>query len=177
MNYDLRPCISGDKGAWDAFVTRFAPVLYAAVGRTLRARVTRIEQDEVEDVVQNVFVRLIARDYHLLKSFDPSRASITTWLTIVARSVAIDHLRRRRPAAAEVDVESLQIAEPDRPGVEPIELPPGLLTSRQQIVLRMLFDRGMSVAEAATALGVDAQTVRSTKHKAISRLREHLGRP
>jgi DNA-directed RNA polymerase specialized sigma24 family protein len=38
----------------------------------------------------------------------------------------------------------------------------------------MLFDREMSVEEVAVVLGVNAQTVRSTKHKALSRLREHL---
>jgi DNA-directed RNA polymerase specialized sigma24 family protein len=41
-------------------------------------------------------------------------------------------------------------------------------------VLRLLFDEQKSVAEAARFLGVDEQTVRSAKHKALSRLREHF---
>ena len=38
----------------------------------------------------------------------------------------------------------------------------------------MLYDRDMEVAEIAQALGVDPQTVRSTHHKAMLKLREHF---
>jgi len=44
-------------------------------------------------------------------------------------------------------------------------------------VLRLLFDEEMSVSEAAAVLGVDAQTVRSTKHKAIRKLRDFFQVP
>ncbi|MBL8674031.1 MAG: hypothetical protein JNL07_04020, partial [Rhodospirillales bacterium] len=48
------------------------------------------------------------------------------------------------------------------------------LTDRQALVLKLLYDRDMDVAEAAGFLKVDAQTVRSTHHKAMLRLREHF---
>jgi DNA-directed RNA polymerase specialized sigma24 family protein len=35
----------------------------------------------------------------------------------------------------------------------------------------MLYDREMSVAEVAEFLGVEPQTIRSTKHNALERLR------
>jgi hypothetical protein len=38
----------------------------------------------------------------------------------------------------------------------------------------MLYDRDMEVGEIATALGVDPQTVRSTHHKAMLKLRVHF---
>jgi RNA polymerase sigma-70 factor (ECF subfamily) len=41
-------------------------------------------------------------------------------------------------------------------------------------VLTLLYDREMEVAEAAALLGVDAQTIRSTHHKAMLRLRAHF---
>jgi RNA polymerase sigma-70 factor (ECF subfamily) len=49
-----------------------------------------------------------------------------------------------------------------------------VLSERQGLVIRMLFDEDLSVAETAARLGVDEQTVRSTKHKALTRLREHM---
>ena len=58
--------------------------------------------------------------------------------------------------------------------VERLNIPPGLLTERQALVLKLLYDREMDVAEAAALLKVDAQTVRSTHHKAMLRLREHF---
>ena len=171
MDVDLKACIDGDKEAWDAFVGHCAGVLLAAVGRTMRSRMGFVEQSDIEDAVQDVFVRLLKNDCRLLRSYDPARASLATWLTLVARSAAIDRLRRRNPQATAL--------EPDHPAPErqadpSVSVPWHLLTPRQRLVLRLLFDEQRSVAEAARFLGVDEQTVRSAKHKALSRLREHF---
>ncbi len=155
--------------AWDAFIRRYAPVIWASVRRT--AGSGRPGRDDPGDLVQEVFLKLLRDGRRLLRSYDPARSSLPTWLSLVARSVAIDHLRRHR-------VRTVPIAEdcsrPDRtlrPAEEPV--PVHLLTARQRLVLRMLFDEGMSVADAARVVGVDEQTIRSTKHKALCRLREH----
>lgn len=76
-----------------------------------------------------------------------------------------------------VSLEPDAIAPPSEPRAETPSIPLHLLSARQRLVLRMLFDEDMSVAEAAQVLGVDHQTIRSTKHKALSRLREHLTNP
>jgi RNA polymerase sigma-70 factor (ECF subfamily) len=41
-------------------------------------------------------------------------------------------------------------------------------------VLALLYDREMEVAEVARLLKVDPQTIRSTHHKAMLRLRAHF---
>jgi RNA polymerase sigma-70 factor (ECF subfamily) len=132
------------------------------------------QPEEVADVVQEVFVRLCENDWRLLRAFRPERSAFTTWLTMVARSVAIDWLRRRRPPAASLDEVDDPVARLAA-SAEAIELPPGLLSRRQQLVLRLLFDQDLSVEEVAGVLGVAPQTVRSTKHNAISALRAHYG--
>lgn len=170
---DLEACTAGDPGAWSAFVDRLSGVIVAAVRRTLHGRGARRDVD-VDDAVQEVFVRLVRNEFRLLRSYDPDRAALSTWLTIVARSVTIDHLRRRRLATvplADVDPAAPPPAGDDRIGPAP---PLHLLSARQRLVLHLLFDEGMSVPEAARLLDVDDQTIRSTKHKALSRLREHL---
>jgi RNA polymerase sigma-70 factor (ECF subfamily) len=164
--------MTGDKKAWDAFVGRFVPVIYAAVSRTLGAHPSPAGQHDIEDVVQDVFVRLLGDDYRLLRTYDPARASLVTWLTIVARSTALDHLRKRRPEAANIEIVDLPAPAPAEGAA--VEFPPHLLTERQRLVLHMAFDEQMSVEEIARLLGVDAQTVRSTRHKAIQRLREYF---
>ena len=138
----------------------------------MRDRAGAVEGSDVDDSVQDVFVRLVKDDCRLLKSYDPKRASLSTWLTLVARSVAIDHLRKRRLST--VPLEPGDPPGSQRAAAHPL-LPLHLLTARQRLVLRMLFDEGMTVAEAARTIGVGEQTIRSTKHKALSRLREHLG--
>ena len=82
--------LRGEKAAWDAFVRRYGGLVVAAV------RGVAMAQPEVEDLTQEVFVRLCKDDFRLLRTYDPARASLSTWITIVARSTARDGLRRRR---------------------------------------------------------------------------------
>ena len=159
--------LHGDPEAWEEFVRRYGGLIVAAV-RSLAPR-------EIEDLTQDVFVRLCKNDFRLLRSYDPTRASISTWLTIVARSTARDALRRRRAEA--VPIESVPEARLAIDPVEPairLKLPEALLSPRQREILAMLYDREMDVAEIAQALGIDAQTVRSTHHKAMIKLRAHF---
>lgn len=175
MDVDLNACIQGRKHAWDRFVERYSGVIYAAVTRVMDRRGPGRGREDIEDAVQAVFIRLIRDDYRILRGYDPERAALSTWLTVIARNVAIDHLRRRRLDAVPLEAHDLPAGTPavDREAeAEPVPLQ--ILTSRQRLVLRLLFDDDLSVAEAARVLDVDEQTVRSTKHKALTRLREHF---
>lgn len=170
---DLEALSRGDKQAWDRFVKRYARVIFAAVqnrlGRSARP-------DEVDDVAQEVFLRLCKADFRLLRGYDPARSALTTWLTVVASSTAIDHMRRRKPADLDLDA-----VPEDRLAVEPrlparVRIPAGLLSPRQALVLELLYRRDLEVADAAEIMGVDRQTVRSMHHKAVVKLRTYFRR-
>jgi RNA polymerase sigma factor (sigma-70 family) len=161
--------LRGEKAAWDAFVRRYGGLVVAAV------RGVAMAQPEVEDLTQEVFVRLCKDDFRLLRSYDPARASLSTWITIVARSTARDGLRRRRAETVPLDVvpEAQLAIDPVEP-VQKLKLPEALLSPRQRQILAMLYDREMDVAEIAQALAIDPQTVRSAHHKAMIKLRVHF---
>jgi RNA polymerase sigma factor (sigma-70 family) len=164
----LDSLIRGEKGAWEAFVRRYAGLVVAAVRGVAR------ESSEIEDLTQEVFLRLCRNDFRLLRSYDPARAGLSTWLAVVARSSAVDHARRRRQATTPIDdVPETSLAVEDR-HVEKLKIPEGLLTERQTLILKYLYDEERDVAEIAQLLKIDAQTVRSTHHKALLRLREHF---
>jgi RNA polymerase sigma factor (sigma-70 family) len=171
---DLGALCRGDKPAWDAFVRRYAAVIQAAVRRLVRA--AGREEADVGDLVQDVFVRLCKDGFRLLRTYDAARASLPTWLTIVARSTAMDALRRRRPlkvALDDVPESALGVTEPETN--EPTALPLDDLPPRQRLILTLLFERDMDVVEVAQMLDLDPQTVRSMKHKALTRLRAQMG--
>jgi RNA polymerase sigma-70 factor (ECF subfamily) len=165
---DVAELIQGSKAAWDLFVQRYAGLIMAAVKRAVGT------DGEIDDIVQDVFVRLCKDDYRLLKQYDPSRAGLTTWLTIVARSAARDAVRRRKLPMQTIDAtpESAFAVQP-KP-FEPLRIPDGLLSPRQSLILTLLYQRDMEVAEVAEFLGIDPQTVRSTHHKAMLKLRAHF---
>ncbi|MDP1839787.1 MAG: sigma-70 family RNA polymerase sigma factor [Reyranella sp.] len=170
---DLRTLTAGNKRAWDGFVTAAAPLINAVVRRTLQA--FRLGEEDVLDAAQDVFVRLCAQDFRLLKTYDPARAGLSTWLAVVARSCAVDHSRRRRRTTQPLDeVPEAALGVEDK-HVEKLRIPPGLLTARQSLILKCLYDEERDVVEIAQLLKIDAQTVRSTHHKALLRLRAHFG--
>ena len=168
---DLERLLAGNKPAWDRFVTRYARVVFAAVQRRLGPAG---RQEDVADVVQEVFLRLCEDDFRRLASFDASQAKLSTWLTVVASRLAIDHLRRHRAPTVGLDQvpESALKTEPKLP--IKVKIPDGLLSARQALVLELLYRREMEVAEVAEALAINPQTVRSTHHKALTKLRAHF---
>jgi RNA polymerase sigma factor (sigma-70 family) len=166
---ELDALARGEKGAWDAFVRRYAGLVAAAVRGVAR------EPAEIEDLAQEVFVRLCKDNFRLLRSYDPARAGLSTWITIVARSTARDAMRRHRPVLTPLEAvpESRLAVDPVEP-TQKLKLPEALLSPRQREILAMLYDREMDVSEIGKALGIDPQTVRSAHHKAMVKLRAHF---
>jgi RNA polymerase sigma-70 factor (ECF subfamily) len=159
----------GDKTAWDAFVRRYAGLIVAAV------RGVAPTPSDTEDLTQEVFVRLCKDNFRLLRTYDPARAGLSTWITIVARSTARDALRRRRADSVPIDlVPEAQLAVDPVEPVQKLKLPDALLSPRQREILAMLYDREMDVVDIAKLLGIDPQTVRSAHHKAMLKLRAHF---
>jgi len=161
--------LNGDSAAWGGFVRRYGGLIVAAV------RGIAPNPGDIEDLTQEVFVRLCKDNFRLLRSYDPARAALSTWLTIVARSTARDALRRRRLDSVPIEaVPEAQLAVPPVEPVRKLKLPEALLSPRQREILGMLYDQEMEVAEIARALGIDPQTVRSAHHKAMIKLRAHF---
>ncbi len=158
-----------ERGAWDAFVRRYAGLIVAAVRGVAHG------PSDIEDLTQEVFLRLCKDGFRLLRTYDPARAGLSTWITIVAPSTARHEMRRRRIDS--VPIESVPEARLAIDPVEPVQklkLPEALLSPRQREILAMLYDREMDVAEIAQRLGIDPQTVRSAHHKAMVKLRAHF---
>jgi RNA polymerase sigma-70 factor (ECF subfamily) len=81
---------NGDRDALRELYVRYAPPVYRHVLAIVR------DEDEAEDVTQLVFLKLIG----IAGSYDERRGDFTVWLLRVARNLAIDELRRRRPVLA-----------------------------------------------------------------------------
>lgn len=165
----LRLLTAGDKSTWDRFVALAAPLLRGVVRRTLvRARA----EGHTADVMQDVFLRLCRDDFRLLKTFDARRANLSTWLGVVAGSASIDFLRRQRMDTLPLDdVAESDIGHVTQPSIRALDIPPDILSTRQALILKLLFEQDLPVEDVAALLKIEAQTVRSLKHKALTRLR------
>jgi DNA-directed RNA polymerase specialized sigma24 family protein len=173
MDVDLDACINGDAKAWQAFCDHTVRLVVASIRRVIPSGKTP-SGDEIDDLVQSVYIKLLRNDRRLLRNYDPARAGISTWITLIARSVAIDSLRRKNLDLRPLDEAAGAVSSPQqRVSMGPL-VPIHILTNRQQLVLAMLFEDEMDIADVATALDVNPQTIRSTKHKAMDRLRAYF---
>jgi RNA polymerase sigma-70 factor (ECF subfamily) len=152
--------------------------LHETCGRTVLGFLVRALGDRAgaEDVFQQVFLEAWQRG----PSYDPDRAAPLTWLMIIARSRAVDHLRRRVPEprdpngtlallegeadpAADVDA----LAEQWRMSGLLAQLP-----DQEADLLRRRFYDGASQREIAEATGIPLGTVKMRMVQGLARLRE-----
>ncbi|MCA1945448.1 MAG: sigma-70 family RNA polymerase sigma factor [Desulfovibrio sp.] len=174
---DLNACLAGDEDAWRDLLATHGPLLRKAVRWTLRRHAANIAASELEtdvdDVFQDVCFRLIRSEYKLLRTYDPTRASLGTWLCVVARSAALDHLRARTPTVhlTVQELEAVMEAQEDAGGL--LSLPRELLTPRQLYVLHLYFEQDADTHDIAALLDVHPHTVRSIRNAALARLRWH----
>lgn len=91
---ELRAVLDRDERAWQAFVKRYDPVLRGVV-RDASEATRPLADAEIDDVLGDLWVRLLENDMRLLRAFNPTRGStLFTWLTFQVAHVAHEHLRQ-----------------------------------------------------------------------------------
>lgn len=147
----VRELLAGGREAWDRFAREHRLVVLKAVN--IAARRFDATEADVEDAVGDVFVELLKDDAKALRSWR-GESAFTTWLTVVARRVAIREFARRRPAP-----ESKEAA------VRPPEADAGILAELEKLPERdrralVLFHvEEASYQEIASVLGLPSNHV------------------
>lgn len=89
---------SKDELAWVEFNRRFQVVIGAAVLRTAR-RWCEPSRSQLDDLIQDTYLKLCEQDFRLLRSFKPRQEdSIYGFLKVVAANVVHDHFKAARAA-------------------------------------------------------------------------------
>jgi RNA polymerase sigma-70 factor (ECF subfamily) len=97
-----------EPAAADALYTRYASRIYG-LGLVLLRNKT-----DAEDLVQDTFLKV----WRTRSRFDPSRGSLDVWILLIARSLAIDLLRRRTQETRNLSFEPSRSDVSDEPGPE-----------------------------------------------------------
>lgn len=104
-----------DERVWAEFIRRFQVVIAAAVLRTAR-RWCEPSHPQLDDLIQDTYLKLCENDSHLLRSFQPRhKDSIYGYLKVVAANVVHDHFKSARAAkrgAGQTDAIVEPIMEP-----------------------------------------------------------------
>lgn len=156
-------CQLGETEAWEDLVKLWHPRLYQFVSRMVGTA-------QVDDLVQNIWVRLI-RSLGCLG--DP--ASGRAWMYQVARNSVMDRLRSQYRQPTHAPLPDVSIEPDDQNNLEEIELVEMYLSNlhpveREVTVLFYLEER--PVEEIARVCGIPQGTVKSRLYRARKRIRE-----
>jgi RNA polymerase sigma factor (sigma-70 family) len=167
----LRVRNAQDKAAFAALFRHFAPRVKGFLMRS------GADAAQAEEWAQDVMATLWQKAHQ----FDPSRASVATWVFTIARNRRIDALRRaRRPEPEDLpwgqddepDQADIYLAqeEVDRLGAAIAQLP-----DKQRTLIERAYYGDVSHAELAAETGLPLGTIKSRIRLALERLRYHLG--
>jgi RNA polymerase sigma-70 factor (ECF subfamily) len=159
-----------DDGAWrelyDGHYRKMYNFAYVRTG----------EPELAEDVASEVFAAAVKG----IRTFRYTGAPLEAWLYRIARSVTADQLKRRRkkPTVPIDNVEALEeswspAVDDKRDLVEAMSR----LSAEHQEVLVLVFQEGMSSAEAGEVLGKKPGTIRVLQHRALAALRRAMQSP
>ena len=165
---------SGDRAAFSVLYERTSAKLYGICLRLLR------DEAEAQDVLQDAYVTV----WRKAARFDPAKASAITWLAVLARNKAIDRLRLRRVATADLDAaaetedESPSAFEVVQQQQDSARLTDclGELDERPRAMIRAAFLDGATYPELAEREGVPLGTMKSWIRRGLQRLRGCLER-
>lgn len=165
----VRIAREADRAAFAALFRQFAPRLKSYLMHR------GCDFAEAEELMQETMIMVWRR----AASFDPARASVTTWLFTIARNKRIDALRRQhRP---EIDPADPALVPDSAPGAEvPLlaqqrarRLAEALATlpAEQAALIRLAYFDEMAQSEIATETKLPLGTVKSRLRLALVKLR------
>lgn len=170
--YLVREAARGDQQAfaelYEAHFDRIYRYVYLKIG----------DRAEAEDMTQQVFLHALKS----LASFKYQGKPFTAWLFRIAHNQIVDYLRRktRRPLAQEIDERTKGTGgDPEaivelRLSVERLNEATQHLTESQREVLSLRFAGGLSIEEAAKAMGKSSGAIKALQHAAVVSLRKIL---
>jgi RNA polymerase sigma-70 factor (ECF subfamily) len=171
---------AGDERALGDLHDRHGPVVYSLANAILT------DAADAEEVTADVFLQV----WRSASTFDPTRARVAAWLTVLARSRALDRLRARQRRAR--TLEAAAAVAPDGLGlsISPLVSPAvgvegrdvadrvaGVVASLpdpQRRCIELAYFQGLTHSEIATALGEPLGTVKTRIRAAMDKLRTAL---
>ena len=169
----LRRCLEHKPNAWQDFVDRFLGLVIHVINHTAQSRSIRLTVDDREDLAAEVFFTILENDYAVLRRFR-EQASLSTYLTVVARRVVVrELLKRKGPAPLE---HAADVADPNNAvdrieDREEVERMLGQLDGKEAEVVRLYHLEGNTYREISDSIGMPENSIGPTLTRARAKLR------
>ncbi len=172
-------CLRKEPGAWNDFVNRYMGLIYHVIHHAAHARSRVLSSEDIEDIAAEIMLKIVDDDYGVLRRFK-GNSSLPTYLTVIARRIAVKELIRRHREeelghtnahrafvndGTPEDAEAVVSAEEVERMLE--ELPP-----REAEVVRLYHLKYQNYRQIGKKLGIPENSVGPILAKARKRLRE-----
>jgi RNA polymerase sigma-70 factor (ECF subfamily) len=176
-------CLSGEPGAWEAFVHRYASYLYSVVCQVLRRRTGSLDRNQADAVLSDVFFEMYRNDCQSLRAFS-GKSKLTTYLYVIAQRKCSAALRAG--AGPETPAEQAEDAVWEGPGpggraeteerARRVRQAVRSLPQRDARVLELFYFQGVAQSAIAEELGVPTEHAGMIVKRAREKLRKILVR-
>lgn len=172
----LERIAAGDQTAVEKCLQQYGGLVWSLAKRLLP------NASDAEDAAQEVFVEI----WKKAGTFDATKASESTFITLIARRRIIDRMRR---SSSDVDTHSMSTVDfeiPETVYAEPLELADEAnkaldcvrkLSSQQRQVIQLSIHHGVSHQGISERLSLPLGTVKSFARRALLQLRECMMKP
>jgi RNA polymerase sigma-70 factor (ECF subfamily) len=156
----------GDRRAFDEIVLRHGPFALRVARRLVP------DQAMAEDIVQEAMVRAWSQ----ARQFDAGRGQLTTWLYRIVVNLCIDARRRMTPDQIADDFDMPDPADTADTVMEHRERRVALVNAvrhlpvQQRAAMTLVYDEGLSGAEAGRVMGLSAKAI----ERLLARARAHI---
>ena len=156
---------AGDQKAFQRLYQDNCRFVYTVAVRILR------DTSLAEDAVQETFVKI----WRSAGQFDATLGTPQSWISIIARNVALDLIRKRRPYEELSNTDIMAIAaDPCEPSDPKLGQCLARLPAEQVIAIVTMYTYGMSLSELSSHLGAPIGTVRSRVRRGTASLKKYM---
>ena len=159
-----------DQNAFAELFSYFAP----------RVKAFLIKSGASPSMAEECTQEVMATLWHKAHLFDPSRASVATWVFTIARNKKIDALRKQRRPEPE-DLQWGPESEPEASDILALQQEANQLTlamtvlpSQQRDLIKKAYFGELSHSEIAAETGLPLGTIKSRLRLALSKLRQTM---
>ncbi len=176
----LSRCLKKQPGAWNDFVDRFLSLIYHVIHSTAHARSAKLHPEDIEDIAAEIMSQVVIDDYKVLRQFKGA-ANFSTYLTVIARRIAVHEIARRQavkeavkngvPRSTAVEDDDSAVAMKSIEKLEEVDRLVRKLAGREREIVRLFYLEGRTYEEISTETGVPVNTIGSVLSRARKRLR------
>ncbi len=185
----LAECINSNSEAWDTFVNQYSKLVYHSINNTLKLHNSFLEQEDVEDIFNGIFLSFLEDDYKKLRQFEARHGcTLSSWIRLISIRSTIDFLRGQKhhvsidedhddrsfslietlPDHQATAEKQMELSETDRLIREAIdELP-----ASDKLFIELHYEKELPAEEIAKIMNISVNTLYSRKNRIHEKIKK-----